>query len=297
MATAARPVLTLALSRILFATDFSACSEGALPYARKLAEQFGAKLDMVHVLPPGPLAGTSAEEVLTADAEVERARQQMARLLMLQRQERLTRETLIQRGPLWHVLAGVIEDEHIDLIVIGTQGQEGRKKLALGSAAEEIFHRSSCPVMTIGPHICPDEMEEGQITSVLYATDFSDASLQALPYALELARENCARITLLHVLPCRRGLAVQMRPNAGACSQQLLSLVPRSIQQVCPTDAVVLFGSVTENILRLAGEQQEGLIVMGLKKQHIAEAAGHLPWAIAHCVVCEAPCPVLTVRG
>jgi nucleotide-binding universal stress UspA family protein len=59
---------------------------------------------------------------------------------------------------------------------------------------------------------------------------------------------------------------------------------------------VAIFGehSGAENAI---SELKADLIVMGVNQAASARASAHLPWAIAHEVVCHAKCPVLTVRS
>ena len=89
----------------------------------------------------------------------------------------------------------------IDLIVLGSHGKHGLKKLVLGSAAEQIFRHADCPVLTVGPKVVAPGPGEVAFKHILFATDFSAGSLRALPYALSLAEENQARLALLHVTP------------------------------------------------------------------------------------------------
>ena len=51
------------------------------------------------------------------------------------------------------VLASVIQRKNVDLLVLGTRGRGGLKKLALGSVAEEVLRLAPRPVLTIGPHV------------------------------------------------------------------------------------------------------------------------------------------------
>ena len=58
----------------------------------------------------------------------------------------------VERGEVWEVLSSLVEEKKIDLIVVGTHGRRGLKKLVLGSMAEQVFRQARCPVLTIGPH-------------------------------------------------------------------------------------------------------------------------------------------------
>ena len=206
----------------------------------------------------------------------------------------IAHEGILERGELWNVLNDVIHRHSIDLIVLGSHGRRGLKKLVLGSGAEQIFRNARCPVLAVGPNVPQPSSEVIEFKHIIFATDFSDGSLKALPYALSLAEENQASLTLLHVLPL-----VPMQHQiylSGGTEKRLEALVPSDAKDWCQVSAVVSFEFPAEGILDLAKIQSADLIVMGVHK-HAPRVAAHLPWAIAYEVVCHAPCPVLTVRG
>ncbi len=298
-AAAPKLVLSFKLKNILFATDFSSSSEAAVPIARSLAAHFGATMHVLHVAPPEPHTSVPLDKIPAAvQSDWHTLEQQMAHFLIRNPLKGVTHEVILERGPLWHVIEAVVREQDIDLIVAGTHGRRGLKKLVLGSVAEEIFRRARCPVLTVGPHIAKDGMEEGRIRSIIYATDFSAGSMQALPYALGLARENQARLALVHVLPTMQETSpAELDQIAEGCRERLLQLVPPVAQAACSAEAAVRFGAAADAILREAEERHAQLIVMGARRAAIGVATVHLPWATAHRVVCEAPCPVLTVRA
>ena len=120
---------------------------------------------------------------------------------------------LIEQGEVPEVLSRLVREHDIDLIVIGTGGRKGLEKLLLGSVAEEVFRNAGCPVLTMGPHATHWKID-GNLRHILYATDFGPESLHGLPYAISLAEENRARLTLLHVAP-EPGVALP-EPEPGA---------------------------------------------------------------------------------
>jgi len=215
----------------------------------------------------------------------------------------LTRQVFVERGPFWHVLERVIQERDIDLIVAGTHGRRGLKKLVMGSVAEEIFRRARCPVMTIGPHISTDGIAKGRIGLILYAghseTEIAEGENCALSYATGLARESEANLVLLHVLPRTEDDFLARRESmAKDVRQQLLNranLISRGARLAYPPLPIVTFGTPAVEILRVAQQQRAELIVMAVHYKGIGLAA-HLPWTTTHRVICEAPCPVLTVR-
>lgn len=301
MATAPKLILSLKVKNILFATDFSACSEAAVPYLRALAAIFGATVHVAHVIPPETTGGVSLDAFPELDRSRKTAEERMAKFLVKNPLHGLTHHLLVERGPLWHVLDDVISKHEIDLIILGTHGRRGLKKLVLGSVAEEIFRRAKCPVITVGPSAPQDGTGECKLQRVLYATDFSTGSLQALPYALALARERGKKLVLLHVLPEIEIPGTELDAIAESTRQRLQQLLSPGISLWCQTEARVMFGSPADKILQIAEEDKIDLIVMGARHARIslvgATVSAHLPWATAHRVVCEAHCPVLTVRS
>jgi nucleotide-binding universal stress UspA family protein len=204
-----------------------------------------------------------------------------------------THLAVLERGELWNVLDDIIHRHNIDLIILGTHGKHGIKKLVLGSTAEQIFRRASCPVLTVGPHITSPVDAEG-FKRIVFATDFSAGSMKALPFALSLAEENQAEMILLHVIPL---VPLQHQESVAASARaELEELLPPDARDWCRPEFAIHFEFPAEGVLNLAESRQADLIVMGVPKG-AAIASAHLPWAIAYEVVCHATCPVLTVRG
>lgn len=297
---AAQAVTHIDLKNILFLTDFSEPSEAALPFAITMARSYGAKLHGFHVLLPTPVAYTTPELTVTAiEAEEESAQAGMQKL-----ESQLTgipHESSVERGMgVWPSVEQEIKDAQIDLIVLGTHGRTGARKLLLGSVAEEIFRRSSIPVMTIGPGVQTPAHNDARFRRVLFATDFSPHSLAAWPYAVSLAQENQARLVLLHVVPEGKISGQEMLGEipTGSPLSRLNSLLPKEAELWCRPEAVVEYGDAAARILETAKERAADLIVLGVRDARGSiGAATHLGRATAHKVVAHAPCPVLTVRG
>jgi nucleotide-binding universal stress UspA family protein len=208
---------------------------------------------------------------------------------------------LIEQGEVSEVLSKLVRDHSVDLIVIGTGGREGLGKLLLGSVAEEVFRNAVCPVLTMGPHATRWKID-GNLEHILFATDFGPESLHALPYALSLAEENRARLTLLHVAPEPAVALAEPEPGTmpvvdanevvASTENQLRALIPEGTQLWHEPEYMVQFGSPAEMILRIAAHPVD-VIVLGVKRP--TPLTKHLGEGVAYKVVCEAPCPVLSV--
>ena len=89
-----------------------------------------------------------------------------------------------------------------ELVVVGTQGRKGVKRLLIGSVAEEVVRHSRRPVMVIGPIAQETDRDiSGQKQlNMLVATDLGKNSRASEQYALSLAKRMGARVTLFHCL-------------------------------------------------------------------------------------------------
>jgi nucleotide-binding universal stress UspA family protein len=277
------------LKNILFATDFSPAADAAIPYASELAKRYGAKLFALHVRPTtiSPLIPPELWSRSEEAAEIEKEQQTRN---LLDSFSLVRPEVLIHEGGIWENLEAAISANEIGLIVIGTRGRSGVGKLFLGSVAEEVFRKASCPVLTVGPRSFIWPRERGEFTRILFATDLTGEAVAA-PYAISLAQEYQTYLTLLHVVGSPEG------DEPSRCLELLRSLVPPEAELWCVPDCVVEPGWPAAKILEVAMRRKVDLIVMGAREPRaFPSLATHLPMSTAHEVVCHAACPVLTVR-
>ena len=285
----------LSLKNILFCTDFSSDTDVVLPYAAELARHFGAKLFAVHVrfgdqyafIPEGgPFPTALSDDRIYTNLSA-----------MVNRFPGVEHEVLVEEGEVWPALASVIREKEIDLIVIGTRGRTGIKKVLLGSEAEKIFRQAPCPVMTVGPQLSRHLPRGGEISEILYATDLSTESMIATPYAISLAQEYQAHLTLLHVItPQQVGDLVSPHELIASSERLLHNMVPAEAEVWCEPRCVVEQGDPAAKILEIADHKRVDLIVLGVRRPSVLGAATHLPGATAYKVVTQATCPPLTVR-
>ena len=287
----------VALRNILFGTDFSSVSEAALSYALSLARRYDSQVYVAHVIRPDAYQLVPPDAMGSVLEQTRRyAEQKMADLLISGRLRGIPHQVLLGQGDLWPVLSDMLAKHEIDLIVVGTHGRTGVRKLLLGSAAEEIFRLSRCPVLTVGPRVLSEAPTETDLRQILYATDFAPTSERAAAYALSLAQEHQAHLTLLHVVQEHSDISPHNKARlTGFFSRRLQEMVSEEAELWCDPEFAVEFGVPADCILKVAGDRQAHLIVLGVRRS--ATFAGHLPPATAYKVVCQGQCPVLTVRG
>ena len=136
--------------RILVPFDFSPTAESALLWAADLHRSLGGELKLVHVLPTVPMGVSVAGELpMPAPSEVDVAKlddelQKVAERFV----PGAATEVLFAANPSEGVLHAA--DTWIpDLIVIGTHGRGGVKRLLLGSVADVLVRTATCPVVTV----------------------------------------------------------------------------------------------------------------------------------------------------
>ena len=299
----------VSLRNILYATDFSAVSEAALPYATAISCRYGSMIHVAHIIPESNLPvrpgapDSSTLGVIYEDAPT------VAQETMLQLTRRLKGfpyETHIRHGQAWEVLAEIIRENEIDLLIAGTHGRTGVGRLVMGSVAEEIFRHVSCPVLTVGPKVRTTMQSKNEtgasatdinFQQILYATDFTPHSLAAASYASSLAQEFRTQLTLLHVIE-QYGEDLHDKPGPiEDALRRLENLRPEMAALPCPSEPAVEFGPPADCILQMAAEREADLIVLGVRAATgRLGASTHLALTTAHKILAKAHCPVLTIR-
>jgi len=141
------------LQHILVPIDFSASSRKALRYAVSFAQQYRAKVTLVHVVEPPmyptelgyvPVEIESLNKSIQATAE-----EKIRSLAEEQLQTELIEKTLVRMGHPYQEITQVARELKVDLIVISTHGYTGLKHVLLGSTAERIVRHAPCPVLTV----------------------------------------------------------------------------------------------------------------------------------------------------
>ena len=281
----------LALKKILFATDFSPVSEAALPFAVAIAHRFESRIQAVHVLSLAEMQPMFDAGPMVMESAFNRAEQEMGRLLSSDAFGGVPHDGMVRSGlEVWSEIEALIQADKIDLVVLGTHGREGLKQVVLGSVAETIFRSAPCPVLVVGPKV-PKKPTLPVFRDLLFATDLSPASLRALPFVEAFAEENQADVIVLHVSQEKVGSRKEQAVAAESLGKWMRELIPPKPH----IEYEVVFGAPAENILKLAADRQCDLILLGA--HHASNFASHLPGAVAHRIVSEAPCPVLTVHG
>ena len=200
----------------------------------------------------------------------------------------------VEAADLQTVLPQIARGLDLGLIVVGTHGRTGWKKVVLGSVAEILVDHAPCPVLTVGPSSNRNRLEQFGPESILFARDPSARSKLAESYALSLARKYNSRLTVADVLEDRAGrVLAEASPcewSESALRDTILEREPAELPQL-PTE----IGTESDLILQVADDAAADLIVLTVPAAH--RLTNRFLSTNSYRVVCGAPCPVLTVRA
>lgn len=284
------PITTaVEIRNILMATDFSRFSERALRYALNVAQRHSSKLYLFHAVPSTHESHNDGYEAAWRDAQSLDTHMRIRGEL-----EGINQEIIIREGDIWKEMASIIRDKSIDVVIVGTHGRTGFKKLVLGSVAETIFRHALCPVLTVGPKVRrPQSLDDHR--QVLVPVDFSGHSETVLPYAEMIAGQHHSGVTLLHVLPPATESSDVSDEEIRWTHSHLRDVARRKGILTYGAELLVRRGTPVETILKVSKEVRAELILMGIRAP--SGLADHKMWPNAYLVVCSATCPVLTVRS
>jgi nucleotide-binding universal stress UspA family protein len=145
--------LDLQIRSILIPVDFSGPSRQALRFASDLARRYEASLLLLHVYQIGALSlpRYSAADALTSYAEIEqRVREALDELRQEAEAAGAPRVGVAQvvGVPYVEIVRRAEEGGH-DLIVMGTHGHTGVRRMLIGSVAEKVVRHAPCPVLVV----------------------------------------------------------------------------------------------------------------------------------------------------
>lgn len=292
----------LTIRRILWPTDFSTGAGRAFPYAAALTAWHEAELHVLNVAEEEP-RGTEGME-----ASFPISREALADLLVGEetppRSIDLDALTLVQEqvenaSPAEAIVA-YADGRDVDLVVTGTHGRRGLRRLLVGSVTEEVVRTVHCPVLTVREE--EDVAPAWAVRNILVPIDFSEASTEALRHAKELALTYGAQITLLHaveevVYPSAYGMEPINLPNPEVVERVEANLAGLARDEIGYEHVVVeaSVGYAPSSIIDYAEVNEVDLIVIATHGRTGLERM--LLGSVAERVMRRAHAPVFVVKS
>jgi nucleotide-binding universal stress UspA family protein len=274
--TATRP----RIDRIVCPVDFSPFSARALEHALRVARVLGARLLVLHVVPPLPsLREGSGFPFVDAPEEIARAQRataedELQRLCAPFSGHGVPLETRVEEGDPARSIRAFAQNWPADLLVMGTHGRGGFERFVLGSVAEKVIRSAPCAVLAVPRDSREPDAAPG-FHRIVCGLDLTDTSAHTLRTALALAAENTARLTILHVLEGLPAGAIPRFPVAlpdlgplrrdlvAGAHEALRLMVPQDAGRLCSLDLRVESGTPWRELVRLAEETKADLVVVG----------------------------------
>jgi nucleotide-binding universal stress UspA family protein len=287
-----RPAVSI--DTVIFATDFSSCSENAGRYAQLLARYYAAKLIVTHAF----LSSQAAMEAEALSHNLSRERQQiftrLSHVAHTLGTDGVDVTPILLEGTTEKTIAALAQQHAPSLVVLGTHGAGKVQRSFLGSTADRILRSTRWPCLVVGPHVPQASAHSVPFNRILYATDFTPAAAHAAIYAISLAEEAGADIDVLNVVPAN---TIEHPDRLADLEKhfyrELDRIVPKQAREFCHPHTFVDTGNAHKRIKEHIREYGDDLLVIGVRK------SSHLDLEMrasdAFRLVVESSCPVLTV--
>ena len=298
--------MKIQIKKILCASDLSDFSNITIPVGVTLAREFNAELYICHIIDltattiyhDGFYTPVEMQEQATGYTE--------EMLLKIVGSADIAWRPLVRTGHPADTLTDLTEEFNIDLVIAATHGRSGLKRLIIGSVTERLMRTLTCPLLIVRSHdpkiTAPIDLEK-KFQRILVGCDFSDASDQALQYALSLAQELQSELHLIHVIRpsvyeglIKTAAAPVPRRSEDLGEQleaRLSARLPEHAYDWCNPQFQILAGEPYEEITKYAVLHKMNLIVLGTRGLGMVEKL--LVGSTTDRVARQAPCPLLSV--
>ncbi len=290
------------LQRILVPVDFSDNSVIAASQAGALARRFHAEITLLHVsefLITYPASGPLGFGITSLEAEraeyLNRQRQYLDKFGAEELSGVPVRRVLCCGDPA-KLIVGRSREEQSDLILISTRGHGTFRRFLLGSVTAKVLHDAECPVWTTTHHAEPSAHSPSDAGRVMCAVKLGPESSNAIRWASAFAAESGAKLSVSNVvldqppnLPERYMFQWHEEAHWGADEQLHALLHDLGIR----ADVLVVSdGDIPKAISAAAKEQGAGLLVIG---RTCTNRATRPLGSHAYSIICNAPCPVVSI--
>ncbi len=287
---------TFNLHAVVYATDFSLCSQNAGLYAAFLAEFFSSRLLVTHAF----TVSQAAMEVEVDHKLISQERRDLQSLL--DRKAYLLGDRKIEAIPVLldgvpkRVIPALMAEQAPSLLVLGTHGGGWVERGVIGSVAEQILRSTAWPSLTVGPQVPALNGSGLPFKRILYATDFTPSAAHAATYAVQLAEAFGSDFDVLNVIPQS---AVDHPERLHELQDRFYSsldhLIADHASELCNPRTFVDVGKAHHRVLQHVRDRAIDLLVLGIRKT--SHLGLEMRTSGAFQLIVDAGCPVLTIAA
>lgn len=298
-AVAALPELSrLRVRTILAPFDFSDVSAELLRRLITLAEKSNATVHVLHVVEPsGGMVATEGTPIYPG-ARAAAARSQIQQWVAETFPGRPAITTTVRVGRAADEIVAQAHALSADLIVMSAHSGSGRKNVLLRTTTERVVRQSPCPVLVVARDRVPEFLNEPDAfplrtwKRILLPVDFSSGVGEALAYAAAIARENGARLHILHGV---NGDTIGLDKTHPSADERLAAWLGSELRWPIEYEAVIWNNVPLLNAILHEVERSEIDLIV-LPARDCAWFRRHRLWSITDGILRHAPCPVLSVN-
>ncbi|HEY5375561.1 MAG TPA: universal stress protein [Polyangiaceae bacterium] len=283
------------IRHVLVCLDRSRLAETCLPHARFIANAFGARMTLLHVLasPEGDQP-PSRPDALDWELTRREAEQYLAGIQNELGQAGFSRERVAievaQGRPAERIIAAA-HALRADLTILSSHGEGGMGAWNLGSTTQQVLALvpGSVLVMPIDFATSP----EGSVKRILVAVDGSLRTQSVLPEVAQLARFHDAEVLLLHVVPEPKPTAILADENDLELARSLASRLRISAERYLSRLRERIFAQIAnvEVLVILSPDERRALLEVA------AQRHADLLVLAAHGATCDAERPFGSVTA
>ncbi len=276
------------MENILVPTDFSKTSKGAYHYALHLAEYFNSSIKVVHVYHPSFSPGFPA--VTNANMLMMEPKKELMKQFIHQGEEGEDPiNTLIDIKD--EIISGFAAEEivrkskteEIDLVVMGTTGDNTILEKVFGSISSEVSKHAHCPVLLV-----PNGSKFKAFRNIVYASNFEKIDSQVMDKIVDFAGRFSAGIHLVDVHENKE--AGRYKVTEQLLEQQLNERLPTLEFKMAEVES----SSVWEGLNRYADDNEVDLLVMVTQHRKVLENMFHK--SITRQVAVHSKLPILILH-
>lgn len=283
----------LKIETIVCPTDLSEASLEAVPLATRMARLHGADLHLLHIHLLHAITRTEADVPFPGEDEARAELESSADEIQWSRVEHEIRRG-INAAP---TILEYADERGADLLVMGSHGRRGFRRLLLGSVTEEVVRVAPCPVLVVRNR--PEKPAPREVDRIIAPVDFSVSTSRLIDAARELASAFDVPLELLHAVEpipyAQMSYPISVdHEDLRAHADKRLQSYADGIELARGVDARTVIGMADQVIIE-AAERSAGPMVVMSSHGHSGLARALLG-STAERLLRHAPCPVMIVK-